>query len=199
MGNFPEVFPKADLPSFKLRIDLVVVFFGICTTPAAISIILLSSYIKTLSPRRTDFPTEYFKVRDRLDGLLGSIGLIIGLGTLATGGLQNALAAYYKASGTVAEGVFPPILTLIYGGYFSTILIVIYVFIERSMAELAKSFIDLHMQVLSLDSESWDSAYEKRKKAEEWLKLTTPWINAKSGLAVFTPLVGGLISYILPK
>jgi|GEM_PF-5653751 len=199
MGNFPEVFPKADLPSFKLRIDLIVLFCGVCATPAAISITLLNSYIQTLSPQKFDFPNEYFKVRDQLDGLLGSIGLIIGLGTLATGGLQNALAAYYKASGIVAKGVFPPILTVVYGGYFSVILILLYVSLERSTVELAKSFIDLHVQVPNLDSDSWVSAYEKRKKAEEWLKLTTPWINVKSGLAVFTPLIGGLISYIIPK
>jgi hypothetical protein len=91
--------------------------------------------------------------------------------------------------------------------YFPTSLIamhkklhkLLYVSLERSTVELAKSFIDLHVQVPNLDSDSWVSAYEKRKKAEEWLKLTTPWINVKSGLAVFTPLIGGLISYIIPK
>jgi hypothetical protein len=199
MGKFPGVFPKADLPSFKLRIDLIVLFCGICTTPAAISITLLNSYIQTLSPQKAGFLSEYFKLRDQLDGLLGSIGLIIGLGTLATGGLQNALAAFYKASGIVAKGIFPPILTVVYGGYFSVILILLYVTLERSLMELARSFLDLHIQVPDLDSDAWISAYEKRKKAEDWLKLTTPWINVRSGLAVFTPLIGGLISYIIPK
>lgn len=199
MGNFPDVFPEADLPSFRLRVGIIVLFCGMCATPAAVSIALLNSYIQTLSPQKADFLNEYFKVRNQLDGLFGTIGLIIGVGTLATGGLQNALAAFYKASGVITEGIFPPIHTVVYGGYFSVILILLYVPLEKSMEELARSFIELHIQLPNLDSDSWTSVYEKRKKAEEWLKLTTPLLNIKSGLAVLTPLVGGLISYIIPK
>lgn len=199
MGSFPQVFPTADLPSFKFRIDLIVLFCGICATPAAISITLLDSYIQKLSPQRVNFPSEYFKVKDHLDGLLGAIGVIIGLSTLATGGLQNALAAFYKVSGTATKGVFPPILTVVYGGYFSIVLLLLYVSLERAILRSARLFIDQHIQMPNLDSDSWPSAYEKYKKAEEWLKLTTPWVNVKSGVAIFTPLVSGLISYIIPK
>ncbi|MEO0836715.1 MAG: hypothetical protein AAFY16_12220, partial [Cyanobacteria bacterium J06642_3] len=129
----------------------------------------------------------------------GIIGLIIGLGTLATGGLQNALIAFYKASGIDTQGVFPSILTVIYGGYFTTILIVLYLNLERSLVKLAKSFIKRCINLRGLWKKSWAEEYEKHKKAEEWLGLTNPWINVKSILLVFTPLVGGLISYIIPK
>ena len=199
MSQFPSVFPRVDLPSFELRVNFIVLFSGLCVIPANISLILLNRCIQALSPKSSAFPREYLKLKEQLEMLLGIIGLIIGLGTLTTGGLQNTLTAFYKGYGVNLEGAFPPIFTVIYGGYFTTVLIVMYLPLERSLIELAKSFIDLHVNLSELRSGSWSSEYDKLKKAEEWLQLSNDWINLRTTLTIFTPLIGGLISYIIPK
>ncbi|MEO0848944.1 MAG: hypothetical protein AAFY50_21320 [Cyanobacteria bacterium J06648_1] len=195
--KFAEVFPKHNLPSFEFRVNFIVLFSGLCALPAIMGITILNSYIQRISSNNNNFLKEYFKAKEQLDVLLGIVGLIIGLGTLATGGLQNALTAFYKASGSNIQGVFPPILTVIYGGYFTTILIVLYLNLEISLVELAKSFIEQQIELPEVQEKSWVEEYKKRKKVEEWLGLTNPWINIKSILLIFTPLAGGLISYII--
>lgn len=197
MGKFRGGPPDYNLDSFQSKVNLVVLLSGISALPAIINLAYLNSYIKKLSPWQPDFLEEYFKVKKQLEVLLGIVGLIIGLGTLATGGLQNALTVFLAASGNTVRA-FPPIFTIIYGGYFTTILIVLYLNLERSLVRLAESFIRRHINLRRLWEKSWAEEYEKRKKAEEWLGLTSPWINIKSVLLVFTPLIGGLISYILP-
>ncbi len=199
MYKFREGTPDYDLDSFQFKVRLVVFFSGIGVLPAIINLAFLNSYIKKICPRKDNFLEEYFKVKKKLEVLIGIVGLIIGLGTLATGGLQNALTVFLKASENIEQLPFPRIFTIVYGGYFTTILIALYLNLERSLVKLAESFIKRHINLPRLSDKSWAETYEKRKQVEEWLGLTSPWINIKSILLVFTPLIGGLISYIIPK
>ena len=167
--------------------------------PATTSLVLISRSIEALSPRKPNFPKEYLKLKDQLEVLLGIIGLMIGLGTLTTGGLQNALATLFKEIGSGLDGAFPPILTVLNGSYFTTILLVMYMSLERTLTEVAKSFVEIHITLPELNSNSWMTEYERHKQVEEWLQLSHSWVNLRSGLAIFSPLIGGLISYVMPK
>lgn len=199
MAQFPRVFPAVNLPSFEIRVNVITLLAGLSLVPAATSLVLMSKSIENLTPGKPNFPKEYLRLKEQLEILPGIIGLVIGLGTLTTGGLQNALTALYQEIGADLDGAFPPILTVLYGSYFTTILLIMYLSLSRSLTALAKSFIELHVKLPELSSDLWIPEYEKYKQAEEWLQLSNSWVNLRSSLAILTPLIGGLMSYVIPK
>lgn len=199
LANFPDIFPPTDLPTFELRVNTVTLFCGLCTTPAAISLLLLHRCIQALDPNHQRFTTDYFQTRAYLNGLLGVIALTIGLGTLTTGALQNALVTLYAEFGIGNENVFPPILTAVYGAYFSFILVLLHWSIERALVDAGEQFLDIHIPLPALTSEAWSTMQTKRQKTITWLGLDKALLSLRSGLTILTPLIGGLLSYLLPN
>lgn len=199
LASFPDIFPPADLPTFELRVNTVTLFCGLCATPAAISLLLLHRSIRALDPHNPKFTAAYLQARTHLNGLLGVLALIIGLGTLTTGALQNALAVVYAEFGIGNENVFPPILTAVYGAYFSIILVLLYWPIEKALMDAGQQFLDAHIPLPALTSERWYAVQTKRQQTITWLSLDKSLLSLKSGLTILTPLIGGLLSYLLPS
>ena len=199
MANFPDIFPATDLPTFEFRVNTVTLFCGVCATPAAISLLLLHRSIQSLDPHNPQFTTAYFQARSHLNGLLGAIALIISLGTLTTGALQNALAALYAEFGIGNDNVFPPVLTAVYGAYFSVILVLLYWPIEKALVDAGWRFLDNHIPLPALTSEIWSTVQTKRQQTITWLSLDKSLLSLKSSLTILTPLIGGLLAYLLPN
>ena len=198
LAHFPDIFPLVDLPSFELRVNLVTLFCGICAEPIAISLIWLGLAIHQLRPEIDTFPEIYFLAKRDLSGLVGAIGLIIGLGTLTTGALQNALAVLYEEFGLANNQVFPPILAVVYGAYFSLILVVIYWPLEKALLDRASKYLDIHIPLPPLAAANWSERHSLRQQAATWLGLETALLTPRSALVIFTPLLSGLLAYLLP-
>jgi hypothetical protein len=200
LSHFPEILPPVDLPTFELRVNIVTLFCNLCAVPAAISLLLLHPAIKRLDPDSPQFLPAYFQNRTQLNGLLTAFALIIGLGTLTTGALQNALTALYTEFNIGSQGnTFPSILTAVYGGYFSLILLLLYWPLERALAEVGQQFLDSRIPLPQLTSDQWKDLHDKRQQARSWLNLDKSLLNLQSSLTILTPLASGLLSYLLPK
>lgn len=197
LAHFPKVLPPVDLPSFEARVETVTLFCGVCATPAAIGVLLMPGAIQQLNSDSSSFSKRYFQAKAQLNGLLGAIGLIIGLGTLTTGALQRALSVFYQASQLADDNAFPPILAIVYGAYFSVILILLYWPLEQGLHRRAKQFLDTHIPLPVPTSEDWEKVYAKRQIAINWLDCNNAKLTVRSGLAIFAPLLSGLISYLL--
>jgi len=206
----------ADLPSTFLGLGRLVSFSfplayhelrfriltitGLLTTalPASIGIWLVYSAL-TVSFKETHINKEsaghYLFLHRQLHIFLFILGLIVSVATLATGASRRALIA----AGIPAEA-FPLELVLVYGGYYTFLIALLYIPVYLSLIEFGRRLVDRFypLSALELESEEWENTYEKRGKLEELLRLrVTAQQGLETGVAIFAPLLSGFISFLV--
>jgi hypothetical protein len=129
----------------------------------------------------------YLRLRELLGNAVVVIGIIVAGVTLTTGALRLAVN---EANG---NDDFPAASVLVYGGFFSLVLVLIYVPVQLRIIELGRYLRDWAAPV-GPDAKVDDAAFERRAKAETLLQLTAgPVASAQAGLAILAPLITALV------
>jgi hypothetical protein len=131
-------------------------------------------------------------LRATLQQLLLVAGTIVGTATLASGALRLAvLAASPSAS-------FPPEIPILYGGFFTVVLAILYVPAYTSLQRQARALVDACWPVppSAKPDETW---YKSRQNAEAALGLAVSVRESfQTGAAILAPLLTSIITVILP-
>jgi hypothetical protein len=127
----------------------------------------------------------YLRLRELLGNAVVVLGIIVAGITLTTGALRQVVLK--------EGGDFPPSSVLVYGGFFSLLLVLIYVPVQLRIIELGRYLRDAAAP-LSPGAPVDDHAFERRAKAETLLQLTAgPVASAQAGLAILAPFVTALV------
>jgi hypothetical protein len=122
----------------------------------------------------------------------GSIlGAAVGLVTLASGALRNALDAADKPS-------FSATMVLVYGAGFTAMLALVYVPAYLSMQAAGRRLLEASAPLQLPDSPTFDANQKTRGAFEELLQLKVgPRDSFKIATAVLAPIVTGVVSVII--
>ena len=195
--QFHEIFPRQQVATLAIRMDIVNVLCILATLPSFLGLSVLAHTIHKLSPKATNFADRYFDARKSLEGFVFAIGSIVGAGTLATGGLQQTLQAHVEAGFT--QSSFPPELTFVYGAYYSFVLFVISLPTEMLLHEKGNQFVSQHVSMPPIHSPGWSDSYSLRQQVMGFFGLKSSLsAQVRSSFGKLTPLIGGLIAYLLP-
>jgi hypothetical protein len=136
--------------------------------------------------------THFLQLRDELNVLLAIVGTIVGLGTLATGALRNAV---------VAVGVkFPSQYVLIFGLYYSALIALAYAPSYVAMRAAGEAIRDRGAPLVSPLDPKFGDVVAKRKTLDELMQLNLSASSSfKAGVAILTPLAGSLVALLIGK
>jgi hypothetical protein len=133
----------------------------------------------------------YLGLRERLGHAVTILSVIVVGITLSTGALRLAVKAYDS------NAVFPPASVLVYGGFFSLLLALIYLPVQLRVLELGRHLRDDAAPVAPSDHWRGD-AFKRRGEAEALLNLTAgPVASLQTGLAILAPLATALVAALL--
>lgn len=193
INNFPEIFSLQRVATLSIRVNIHIALFGLSLLPSFIGLSGMTAAAVTLNPTQEDFVFQYFTLRKSLNGIMTLVGSLVGLGTLATGGLQRALAA------SIISQPFPQELAILYGTYGSLVLFALSLPIELMLLGQSNQFIESNIPNTSLNMNNWSENYDLRQKARDWLDISkNPLSLLRTNLINLAPLFGGLLSYFLP-
>jgi len=182
----------------KISIIVGVGFFSI-GLPAAIVIWLIQSALRqdfNETRFRETHIEKYSRLRDDLALMILILGSIIGLLALATAALRRASIS----SGVVSADTYPIIFVLLYGAYFTFLLVIMYLPVYLSLGTVGNRICNSMVELPSIKSSKWSEIYSKRKDLQELLRLNlTDVQNWQSGLAILAPFIGGVISTLLEQ
>ena len=135
----------------------------------------------------------YMRYRERLQRFLLILGLGVTILTLATGALRKAVIAV----GIASPDTFPVNFVLIYGGYFTLLLAILYLPAYSALLEAGRRVRDAYCPFPEADSPDWDKTLAKRKTLEETLLLTHSFQqNLSAGVTILAPLLSGALSVL---
>lgn len=182
--------------SNKVLILYILGFFAVAV-PGSLGIWLLRQELVT----EFEHPTaesntikDYLSDRERLQRFLLILGILVTLVTLNTGALRNAVIA----AGASDKESFPVIGVLIYGAYFTLILIILYLPAYNQLLEAGRRVRDVYCPLPLPDTPEWDKALARRKLLEETLQLNlTTQQSLQTGILVLAPMLSGILSVLL--
>ncbi len=204
--------PNPAIPhTYSLRtLVLLLVAMVVVLPPVAVGMWLVQGVLGGLGSRlaaaprdrasfEVDWPStgrpmfaELLGLRATLQQLLLVAGTIIGAATLASGTLRLAVLA----SDPTAS--FPPESPVLYGGFFTVVLALLYVPAYTSLQRQARALIDACWPVppSAKPDEAW---YKARQSAEAALGLAVSVRDSfQTGAAILAPLVTSIITVVLP-
>jgi hypothetical protein len=130
-------------------------------------------------------------LRVTLRQLLLVAGTVIGTATLASGALRQAVLA------STPDASFPPERLVLYGGFFTVVLAILYVPAHSALQRQARALVDACWPVppSAKPDETW---YKDRQNAETTLGLNVSVKGSfQTGAAILAPLVASVITVIL--
>ena len=131
----------------------------------------------------------YLRLRELLGHAVVVLGVIVAGITLTTGALRLAVLAHTPAAN------FPISSVLVYGGFFSLLLALIYVPVQLRVIQLGIRLRDGAVPITATDGLD---KFKRRGEAETVLQLTTgPIASMQAGLAVLAPLLTALLAQLL--
>lgn len=138
--------------------------------------------------------SHYLRYREQLQRYLMILGLGVTLLTLATGALRQALIA---AHATTADK-FPVNLVLIFGGYYTLLLAMVYLPAYGTLIESGRRLRDAYCPLPEINSPEWEKILAKRKMLEDTLQLQMSFNQSLSaGITILAPLLSGIFSVLL--
>jgi hypothetical protein len=131
----------------------------------------------------------YLRLRELLGHAVVVLGVIVAGITLTTGALRLAVLAHTPAAN------FPISSVLVYGGFFSLLLALIYVPVQLRVIELGNRLRD---EAVPITARGRLDAFKRRGEVETVLQLATgPIASMQAGLAVLAPLLTALLAQLL--
>jgi hypothetical protein len=134
----------------------------------------------------------FLQQRNDLNTLLAIVGAIVGLGTLATGALRNAIVAVHIA--------FPSVYVLIFGLYYSGLIALAYAPSYLAMKAAGERIRDKGAELVAPCDKTFVEVIAKRRALEDLLQLNlSASASFKAGVAILTPLAGSLVALLIGK
>ena len=187
-----------DIPFFTSRILMLnLISFSVILAAATGGWLVYFALEDDVLLRPTRASLDHFvELRLQLNGLLWTVGLILGASIIGMAGLRNAVIVFNNDAST-----FPGQYLFIYGAFFSGLLALAYLPIHRRALTVGRALRD---QLLPMPSEgNWTSMAEwnsNRKALEEALSLDlSANSSARTVAAILTPLIGSLIGLLLQR
>src|SRR6185436_6295049 len=98
----------------------------------------------------------------------------------------------------ISSDLYPPILLLTYGAFFTLLLITVYLPVYSWLHNAQKNLVETFMKMPPPGSEKWQEQYAKRKDFEQFLQLgDAPMQKFQASLGLITPLLSGIIPILL--
>jgi len=134
---------------------------------------------------------SFLRLREHLQRFLLIAGTMIGAGTLSTGALRKAILE------TTAID-FPLTYVLIFGGYFSLLLALVYAPTYAALLTVGRELRDSLVPIHPSPSASWSEWHSNRRALDELLQLqVTVGANFRAGVYILTPLAGSILGLLL--
>jgi len=147
---------------------------------------------------------RFLGLRTDLNALLAVAGTIIGLGTLATGALRQAILAannepFFKKHPQL-QLEFDPVYVLAYGLFFTGLLAIAFAPTFVAMREAGTRLRDHAYPMVAPSDPSFREVNERRRALEELLQVNvSATATFKASVAILAPLAGSLVALLLPK
>jgi hypothetical protein len=139
--------------------------------------------------------TAYLDLRSVLERILAVEGAILGAAILATGALRNLVVA-----STGDKDAFPKEDLLLYGAYFTLILVFVYAPVYQQLLATGRRLLDDACPAEEPTSPDWTASYDKRKKLEELLELQVGTSGSfRAAVAIAAPLLSSIVGLLLGK
>jgi hypothetical protein len=194
----PRVLPKIDDPlaHHGWKIGLVSVF-GVLTVGLPALVGMLWVRIAANRVRPADLTREsdmYGHLRVSLQRLLRLLGAGVGLSTLSTGALQQALVENSRLSTP-----FPSQLILLWGAGATVLVMLAYVPAYLSLQDLGRGLINRVLPMPAFGSSDWFDWDAKRKTMSAYLQLDQSLLDRlESGIFILAPLLSAAVAVAVP-
>jgi hypothetical protein len=134
----------------------------------------------------------FLQLRTQLQWYISVLGAMIGLATLSIGAARNAILD------AIPSANFPPEVVLIYGGYFSIFLVLVYITTYTQLINTGKHVRDVFFPLVTPSQPEWKEWHEGRKNFEEFLQLRLGTTESlQTSVTILAPLISGIISILL--
>ena len=214
------------LPDHMLRVQPLVAFALVVGVLAVIGMWLDGVALTELSREASapDLP-RFVELRSEMNTLLAIAGVIIGLGTLASGLLREAVLATNEIAlarrpadapqqfvrieddpatpGVVESGFrteleFDPQYVALYGLFFTVLLAIAFAPSYLALRAAGATLRDRTLPLPAPTDDHFDDISTKRKALDEFLQTRlTALASFKAGLAILSPLAGSVAALIL--
>lgn len=95
--------------------------------------------------------------------------------------------------------LIPPESTIVYGLFFTLLLVLTYVPVYQRLRAAAQRIISIYSPLPDPVDQTWAPMYQRRKGLEEYIGLQAgPFDNVRASIAVLAPFVGGILGVALP-
>jgi hypothetical protein len=195
----PRVLPKVDDPLayHEWKIGLIsamgVVAVGV---PALVGMLWVRIVAESVQPRVPTRDGEVYRhLRDSLQRLLRLVGAAVGLSTLSTGALLQALAENSPQSTSVSSQ-----LVLLWGAGATVLVMLAYVPAYLSLRALGQGLITRVLPMPALGSSDWFDWEAKRKSLSAYLQLDQNLLDRlESGIFILAPLLSAAATVAVPR
>jgi hypothetical protein len=202
-NKLPKVWP---LYHYELRINLIVGLELAVGIVGVIAIWVVGLRLDRLYRNREDAPTEvdvkeYVRLRQTLTTALAAVAAIVGLGTLATGALRNAILALNSyATKDTTPFEFDEQYVLVYGLFFTGLLAISFLPSFFAMRSAGIRIREASLPLLPPTDKDFGARVDARKSLDEFLQIAvSATASFKTSVAILTPLATALVGLLLPK
>jgi hypothetical protein len=185
----------------SLKIHALTIVGGLLVgIPALLGIALVQQQIndREAGPLQKDDVATSIQARSDILRFLSVAGAVIGLAVLAAGALRKA-----TVPGSVADSEFPQEGILLYGAFFTGLLLLVYVPAHLALKRLGMKIRDHYFplsQMPTPDSDPFKGWLDKRTTLETILQLNvTPSQQLLASLFILAPLISAVITSLVPR
>lgn len=190
------------LPHHTLKISVLVSLGFVVGLTAIVGLWLIGIAFHRMALVRarptSDVVERFLRLRDELNLLLAVVGVIVGLGTLSTGALRNAVLVQRHHHAVFPLLKFPPEYVLMFGLYYSGLLAVAYLPTYLALRRAGEHLREEAFPLVSPSSENFSERLAQRNAFGRLLQLDVSASSSfKAAVAIFTPLAGSLVGLVL--
>lgn len=202
---FPMLSLAREIPwplwGHQLKVRLLTLVGGLLVgVPALSGIALVQQRVRRRETEPIDADDVRFEVEARSEILryLVVAGAVIGLAALSAGALRKATVPTF-----VREDRFPAEGILLYGAFFTGLLLLVYVPAHLALKGLGVKVRDHYFPISGMPDPSSDSLrgwVDKRATLETLLQLNvTPLQQLQTSLFILAPLLSAILTSLVPK
>jgi len=195
--RLPQQWP---LPEHTLKVSIIVSVAIVIGVLAIVGIWMAGIALQSLPGKvlvESGDVERFLELRGALNGLLAFAGGIIGLATLSTGALRNAVLALNPTS---PKYEFDAQYVLVYGLFFTGLLAIAYAPSFLALRAAGTWLRDASYPLPQPGSETFTTVLEQRSAFGDFLQVSlSASASFKAGAAIFAPLASSLVALLIPK
>lgn len=191
------------LAHHNLKVTVIVLVPVLLGMLAIVGVWLVGIALQNLpfaaTPTKADVES-YLEGRNDLNTLIGVAAVIIGLGTLSTGALRNAVLALNPSLPAQPIYQFDTQYLLVYGLFYTGLLAIAFAPSYLALREAGARLRERAHPLPAPQDPAFSSVVSDRKTLDEFLQLDLfASATVKAGLAIITPLITSLIALLIPR